>query len=451
MTTSVENNIQKESFSPKSLSSGNESLYDIDLKMDADGNFDIETKIEITNTSEDTWQELVFYFIPNIFTEEVSEQLGKTLDVPATVEVQDVSVDNKSTEFTLNQDTLSMPLANTITPGGNVVVKFSYQLTLPVGGLRFTKNKDNFHLAQFYPMLATYRDQKWNKEEYRFRGETYHTGFSDFKVTYEIPETYTFVSSGENESYPSQEAGEFRINNVKEIFIAILKDPVVVEKQVRDVNIRVFGFEEKENLYKEIIEIANDSLQYFQEIMGPYPFNQLDIVIDGLGMEYPGIVTAGSIYGSTVRDEAVKNMVVHEIAHQWFYGIISNDPYHEAWLDEGFTSFAEEMFHYSQSGDEIFYDDMVDRLGLIKDTDLPVNLPLDQYENNSHVYGKASTMLWLLFKDRGGLEEAEKFLKSYYDFYKYKEVDSKEFVRFACSYYNLEDDSEFTTWLEMHH
>ncbi|WP_156028963.1 hypothetical protein [Sporosarcina sp. D27] len=329
-TVLVEKNVLKEDFSPQTLPSGNESRYDIHLKMDTDGEFQIETEVEIKNTSKDTWQELVFYFVPNVFTKESSEQLGNTLDVSATLQIHDVLVEDKSSGFTLNKDTLVIPLDTPVQPGDNVAVDFSYQFTLPVGGLRFTKTKDNYHLAQFYPMLATYRDHKWNKEEYGFRGETYHTGFSDFDVSYDIPERYTFVSTSEDESYPSQRSGTFHVKDVKEIFIAILKDPLVVEKQVGDVNIRVFGFEEKDDLYKEISGIASDSLRYFQGILGPYPFTQLDIVLDNLGMEYPGIVTADSIYSKPVSDEAVKNMVVHEIAHQWFYGVINNDPYNEA-------------------------------------------------------------------------------------------------------------------------
>lgn len=448
-TNLVENNTLKKEFVPQTVPSGNENQYDIHLKMDEDGNFQVETTVDIKNTSEDTWQELIFYFIPNIFTRESSEQLGNSMDAPATLKIHDVLVGNDSSEFTLNKDTLKIPLDAPVQPGDHITVDFSYQFTLPLGGLRFTKMNDNYHLAQFYPMLATYQDHKWNKEEYRFRGETYHTGFNDFKVSYDIPEGYTFVSTSEDESYPSQRIGTFNVKDVKEIFIAILKDPFVVEKQAGDINIRVFGFEEKGELYKEISETASDSLQYFQEILGPYPFTQLDIVLDGPGMEYPGIVTAGLRYGVTVPNESVKNMVVHEIAHQWFYGMINNDPYHEAWLDEGFITFAQNLFNYSQSDVKIPYDTMLDDINLIQDATLPVNLPLDKYKNNSHIYSKANTMLWLLFKDRGGIEEAEKFIKTYYDFYNYKEVDTEEFMRFARYYFNLEDDSELATWLEI--
>jgi hypothetical protein len=44
-------------------------------------------------------------------------------------------------------------------------------------------------------------------------------------------------------------------------------------------------------------------------------------------------------------------------------------------------------------------------------------------------------MLWRLLEKRGGLEEAEKFLKTYYDFYHYQEIDTEEFVRFAKYYF----------------
>lgn len=436
-------------FSPQGLPSGNEAQYNIKLKMDKNGEFKTKAMVKIKNISEDSWEELVFYFIPNIFTEDTLEQLGNSMDVPATVKINSIAVEDEPAKFIMDKDTLTIPLEATVQPGNSVEVNFSYQFTLPEEGLRFTKSNQNYHLAQFYPMIATYRDNKWNKEGYKFRGETYHTSFSDFKISYDIPKAYTFVSTSEDDSYPSQSSDTFEVNNVKEVFIAILKEPLVAEKQEGNINIRVFGLEDKKDLYKEVSEIASDALRYFQKNIGPYPFNQLDIVVDGPGMEYPGIVTVGSIYDKTVSDSAVKNMVVHEIAHQWFYGVVSNDPYHNAWLDEGFATFAQGLFHFSKSHEEVPYDNMLDQLNLIEDASLPVNLPLDKYDNSSHIYGKASTMMWLLFENRGGIEEAERFLKTYYDFYQYREVNTEEFVRFAQHYFNLEDTSEFENWLEI--
>ncbi|WP_192797366.1 M1 family metallopeptidase [Psychrobacillus glaciei] len=445
----VTSSLDRTSFFPRSVPAGNYTKYDINLKMSSVGEFEVDANINIKNTSEDAWNELVFYFIPNIFTKATSEKLNYSLDVPARLQFKKVVVEKIPMKYTLNKDKLTVPLKSSIGPGDEVKVEFSYEFTLPEGGLRFTKSNENYHLAQFYPMVATYRNHNWNKEEYRFRGETYHNGFSNFKVSYDIPKGYTFASTSENDVYPGKSMGSFEVNNVKEVFIAILKDPKVIQKQEENVNIRVFGFEDKEDLYKEISEVASDALSYFQKNIGPYPFSQLDIVIDGLGMEYPGIVTANSIYNNKpLEPKLLKKTVIHEIAHQWFYGIISNDPYHDAWLDEGFADFATELYIHSTNNEEVPYSSMY---AAIQNLDpLPVNLPLDEYEEgkqSSYIYGKSSVMLWSLFEGRGGLKEAEKFLRIYYQYYQFKEVDSKEFIRFTEHYFRLNDDSVFAEWL----
>ncbi|WP_085994208.1 M1 family metallopeptidase [Oceanobacillus senegalensis] len=362
--------------------------------------------------------------------------------------MNNVTLNDEQVEYNLEKDTLSIPLPKELEPGEGARVHFDYEFTLPEGGLRFTKSNDNYHLAQFYPMVATYRSNQWNKKDYRFRGETYHTGFSDFKVSYEIPEGYTIVSTGEDDEYPSKTDGTFDVNDVKEVFIAILKEPMVIQKQEGDVNIRVFGFEDKEDFYSEISDVAAGALHYFQEIIGPYPFKQLDIVLDGLGMEYPGIVTANSIYESgPVNPEVLKYIVVHELAHQWFYGIISNDPYNDAWLDEGFANFVTGLYNLTSNDQEIPYESMEEQLGSLES--IPVNLPLDQYDRHmsSYIYSKSSIMLFKIFENRGGIEEAENYLKVYYDNYKYKEVDTQEFVRFTKKYFSLTDDFFFKEWL----
>jgi Peptidase family M1 domain len=437
-------NVSEPNFSPVGLSPGNFSEYDIDLTMSPNGEFKVKSTVLIKNISKDSWDNLVFYFIPNMFTESVSPDL----EFPAKVEFKEISIEGKEVNFSLKKDKLNINLENILKPNQDIKVDFLYNLTLPENGLRITKNNGNFYLSQFYPMVATYRNHNWNKEEYRERGETYHTAFSDFKVNYNIPEGYTLASSNDQEGYPSLSKGSFENKNVKEIFLAVLRNPQMVENP-GEINVRVFGMEEeKRTLYKEISEEASNAIDYFQKNIGPYPFKQFDIILDSLGMEYPGIVTASTIYNSgPVNKDALKRMVVHEIAHQWFYGIISNDPYNEAWLDEGFADFATSLYFYSKSKQNIPYDSMYKQIESLDP--LPINLPLDKYKSNvsSYVYGKSTVMLWSLFENNGGIKEAERFLNKYYLSYKYKEVNSKEFVRFTRYYFNLDDESAFKDWL----
>lgn len=133
-----------------------------------------------------------------------------------------------------------MPLGNKLEPNEKINVYVSYQFTLPEKGLRFTKNEDNYFLAQWYPMVPTYRDG-WNKEEYRFRGESYHTTFSNFKLEYDIPKELTIVTSSDDDQYPSKNRSSVEVEEVKELFIAILKKPTVIQKNLGNINVRVFG------------------------------------------------------------------------------------------------------------------------------------------------------------------------------------------------------------------
>lgn len=429
----------KGEFSPKGLSPGSESEYDINMEMDVEGNFKIHSTTSIKNISTDKWEQLVFYFIPNMFTENNSY-----LEKPSTVKVESINLDGKTVKFNLEKDTLTVPLNEKLEPNQNVVLDIKYEFTLPEKGLRFTKNENNYFLAQWYPMIATYRNHKWNKEEYRLKGETYHTAFSDFKIQYKLPKDLTLISSSDNDRYPSKRTDVLEGENLKDFYISFLKEPNVIQKKTDDITIRVFGVDERKELHKEISEMAIEAMNYFQDTIGPYPHKQLDIILDEKGMEYPGVVTAGSNYNRLESPEHIKRIVVHEIAHQWFYGVISNDPYHDAWLDEGITDLATLLF-YANQGNDISFDEE-----LFKELTLPVNLPLDKYsstDQNNYIYGKSSTMLWKVFQENGGELKAEDFLKNYYDHYQYKEVDTQEFVRFLKYYLNLKDDGYFKDWI----
>ncbi|MGG0657240.1 M1 family metallopeptidase [Rummeliibacillus pycnus] len=438
------NSHDKAEFVPKSKAAGSEAKYKISLEMDKKGKFRINSTTHIKNISTDNWKELVFYFIPNIFTKSNSPELA----TPSYVSIKSIKVDGKKTEFSLEKDTLKIKLSNKLQPNDEVIVNVQYDFTLPKRGLRFTANEKNFFLAQWYPMIATYREHKWNKEDYRVKGETYHTAFSDFEIQYKLSNNLTIISSSDNDTYPSERSGVLIGKDLKEFYIALLKEPNVIEKKIGGIKIRVFGVDKRKDLHSDIMEVASDALTYFQDTIGPYPHKQLDIILDELGMEYPGVVTASSIYRSApVDSDILKSMVVHEIAHQWFYGVISNDPYHDAWLDEGITSFASNLFYAHYQGKEISMNEE-----LFKDLTLPVNLPLDEYslgEQSSYIYGKSQIGLWKVFQENKAERQVENFLRKYYENYKYKEVDTNEFIRFLKDYLNLNNDSYFNGWIKL--
>jgi aminopeptidase N len=82
----------------------------------------------------------------------------------------------------------------------------------------------------------------------------------------------------------------------------------------------------------------------YTQLFGTYPYSEVDVVLSPFtgfgGMEYPTLVM-------TVPAE---HAVVHELAHQWWYGIVGDDEYGAPWLDEAFASYAEDLVTGSLDG-----------------------------------------------------------------------------------------------------
>ena len=88
---------------------------------------------------------------------------------------------------------------------------------------------------------------------------------------------------------------------------------------------------------QNMLAAAQKSLTTFSASFSAYPYPELDVVLGAFpdfgGMEYPTIVFS----------EVDKWTVAHEIAHQWWYGLVGNDQYAEPWLDESLATWSEEL------------------------------------------------------------------------------------------------------------
>lgn len=434
-THSEKVHIEKENFNPIGKLPGVKTNYNLSLKMQKDETFDVQAVIDIQNTSNDTMNSVELYFIPNMFTKENSPSLKH----PSNLHVQNISVNNIPSTYNLFKDKLTIPLKTKLETNQTISLAISYSFSLPEEGFRFTKKGENFYLAQWYPMVPTYIEGKgWNKNNYQFKGESYHTTFSDFTLSYDIPKEYTVVTSSDAEDIRGHTENQHSIQNVKEVFIGILKKTTVVSKKVGDTEIRLFNFDESDQ--QVVMDTACKSLEFFQSTVGPYPFKQLDIIASDAGMEYPGVVTVH------VKNNWKSNwMVVHEIAHQWFYGVISNDPYSDAWLDEGMTTLVTSLFLAEK--EELQNDTLQ-----IKLEPKPLNLPINEYkqeEYSNYIYGQSSRELLKIFREYGGRETLVRFLKEYYTNYQYKELDTKEFIRFLKYELGIKDDQLFEGWLKL--
>lgn len=427
--------------------------YDLTLEMDDNGTFDASATIKVKNKSDQDWNDLVFYFIPNAFKEGHSYSSVKGY---SEIDMKEIKVNGQKATYTLEHDTLTVSIPDEMRKKNSFEVNVNYTFTVPKEGVRFSKVKENYYLAQWYPMLATFQDGKWNKEDYSDRLETYHTDFSNYKVSYRLPKGYLFISTADNEDELGKTEGTVKIKKVRDFFIAIVKDMEMYETNAEDgVKIRLFTKDDHYKDIEETLELAKDALVFYQKNIGKYPHKQLDIILDkGVFMEYPGIVT---INPYPYDPDFYQNAIVHEIAHQYFYGVVSNDQYHQAWVDEGITEFATSMFFYvakEQSASQAFSLSQR-RMDWINEQNLGrqhSNVSLDKVKNTGYIYGQPALELHKMIKEKYQIKgEDEKvvgmqFLSDYYHHFRYKEVNTDEFVQFSRAYFHV-PTGYFNRWL----
>jgi hypothetical protein len=87
------------------------------------------------------------------------------------------------------------------------------------------------------------------------------------------------------------------------------------------------------------------TLKYYGEWFGAYPYGHITIVDPAYqsgagGMEYPTLFTAGTRWIAPARVTTPEGVTVHEAGHQFWYGIVANNEFEDAWMDEGLNTFS---------------------------------------------------------------------------------------------------------------
>ncbi|HET6845500.1 MAG TPA: M1 family aminopeptidase, partial [Anaerolineales bacterium] len=96
--------------------------------------------------------------------------------------------------------------------------------------------------------------------------------------------------------------------------------------------------------------MATQSVGLYQVKFAPYPYPSLSIVESDLhdGQEFDGLIFLASKFYNEYNGSARSNLFsigTHEIAHQWWFGLVGNDQATEPWLDEALSVYSERIFY----------------------------------------------------------------------------------------------------------
>ncbi|KSU59891.1 hypothetical protein AS034_17825 [[Bacillus] enclensis] len=420
--------------------------YSIDVSLGTDDMFTIKSTAAVSNQSDEVWEDAGFYFIPNALTE--GEKPSSVKGAAETTILSVKSVD-KELDYSLENDKLLVSLDEKLKPGEKKWITVSYTLKVPEEGLRLSRKGNSYHLAQWYPMIAPY-DGGWKLQDFDPKGESYHTSYGNYKVNFQLPGDYLIASSGKEMKIEPVKEGEIEAFTIKDFYLSFL-DPAEWEETsieastgiVSKSDLRLFLPKEKGQMSSEMLSFAKEAFEFYNSNLGVYPFEQLDIIANMGNMEYSNVIEVSNEAGG------FQHTLAHEIAHQWFYYMVSNDPYQDAWLDEGITELASSIFLEEYYGNEAKAYAFSEGLAGQNTGDGKVNRGLNEFGKDyiSVVYGNVPLLLRDYFENNGGRGDALSFLSDYFQTFQFNEVDTRIFAEFFDRRFDGDQKEFLDQWL----
>lgn len=313
-------------------------------------------------------------------------------------------------------------------------------------------------LAMAYPLLAMHTNGTWDTTTPDTTGDIITSPVAFYDVTITTPRTHTVISTGTAVSTRT-----IGTNQTVRIVSGVQRDFALAVSKLASVNATIDGtkitvYYPKGNLKggQATLRYASQALRLFNSIYGQYPYNELDIVTVNAGtfegIELPGFVLIEQAFFNVSSD--YESLVVHEVAHQWFYGVIGNDVQNHAWVDEGITSYSQVLYQEAMRGTQaginekrIFVDDYAELKAKKKDgaVDRPIS-EMSDYQYGVLSYSKAALYVDAI-RSTIGATAFSAALKNYYTTNRYAIVDGTAFVRAVQGSCNCDMQPLYNQWI----
>lgn len=337
-----------------------------------------------------------------------------------------------SPEVRLDGSALRLLLNPPLTPLQTVTLTMEFTVSVPltdaVDYAQFAHIGGVMALPNVYPLIPVYDDEGWNVEVAPDYGDAVYSDVASYRVEVTAPPTMTLIATG---VCAADAPGRWRCeaDRVRDFALVLGEDYATVGQVVDGVQVNSYFYPADRDGGLEALRVAANALTLYSRLFGPYPYGELDVVETPTragGIEYPTLVVISEhLYRGHPRLEWV---VAHEVAHQWWYGVVGNDQVDAPWLDEALTQYSTFLYHEFLYGPEVAaevfqreFQDVYDRL-VKAGEDMPVGLPVAAYPRDLYgpvVYRKGPLYFHAL-RQRVGDEEFFAVLRAYYQWHRFR-------------------------------
>lgn len=458
--------------------SKNISCYSMDIVYDDnEKTLTVNQTYEYKNNSEYTTDKVCFHLYPNAFREgsvlKVVSLESHQLAYPNGTSyghIEIISVlDNNQNNFEYvidgyDENILQVNLKEKLYPFDSVTIVMSYKVFLPNINHRFGYGDSAVNLANFYPIACVFEDGAFNISPYSSNGDPFYSDMSNYDVTISYPDNFVLASSGiQNKTtiHNGVKTTEISGKVLRDFAMVLSCKFEILTGEYEGIKVNYYYYND-ENAQKSL-ETSVLALKTFYETFGEYPYTQLSVVKTNFvhgGMEYPNLV----YISDAINDyKSYTNVIVHEIAHQWWYSVVGNNEYDHAWLDEGLTEYSTALFYELNPSYEIDINEIMFNAikiytyytqvysAVYKKLDTTMTRALDEYINENEYVYISYVKGMLLFDSFRQLIGDEKFfsgLKIYFNNFMFQNAKPENLIWAFEKATNYSLESFFLGWLD---
>ncbi|MEY2114458.1 MULTISPECIES: M1 family metallopeptidase [Rhodanobacter] len=288
-----------------------------------------------------------------------------------------------------DQTVARIDLAEPVPAGGTLTLDIDFLSQLPRVVERTGWWGDFNLVAQWFPKIGVLElagergasAPRWNVHEFHFNSEFY-ADFGLYDVRLTVPSDYTVGAVGKRQGPPETANGKSTYHyvqgDVHDFAWVAAKGYKTLDGTWQGpgspkVDVRVIYPEEYAASAAPVLKATTDSLTYFSNSLGAYPYQTVTAVVppynasEAGGMEYPTFFTAdgyAKVEPGTLTQYALDFVTIHEFGHGYFYGILASNEFEEPMLDEGMNEYWDDRMLRARGQDIVAASGWTKRLGI---------------------------------------------------------------------------------------
>lgn len=315
-----------------------------------------QQSVDYVNTSENAFKAISFNIYANAFREDAENKPVSTSNFEkaypngesyGNITIETVKISGQEVDFEIISDMccLKVYLLEELFPDERVTIDMRYTVNLANINHRLGYGENTINLGNFFPIACVYEEGTgFISNSYVANGDPFYSDVADFNIQIEVPDGYIVACTGKEEEKTSgnKKIITSKASKVRDFCIVMSEKFEILKANADGVLVKYYYFND-ENA-EEHLQIAVEAVETFSKEFGDYPYETLDVVKADFcfgGMEYPNLIYVSS---DIIDNESYNYVIVHEIAHQWWYGVVGNNEYVDSWVDEGLTEFSSALF-----------------------------------------------------------------------------------------------------------